>query len=131
MIRVVLIRPWTDARAGGGCCGGEVRDGVCLDGTHAPAAVVADPVGEAYRRLRERLPGVDVQIVDAGNTTWLLPWTFRAVSRREGVAAGMRAAARSTTAGAVLVDGAQIGNVADLDSEAVVEAVREALLVTG
>ncbi|MBD8870579.1 hypothetical protein [Nocardioides donggukensis] len=131
MTRVVLVRPWVDARAGGGCCGGEVSDGVCLEGTHDTEAVASDPVGEAYRRLRAALPDVDVQVVDAGNTAWLLPSTFRAVRRRAGVAAGLRAAVGSTTAGAVLVDGDRVGDLGDLGPDGVVAAVQRALAATG
>ncbi len=127
--RVVLVRPWTDGRGGGGCCGGEVRDGVCLDGVcldgerepgheHDP-----DPVGVAWRLLRARRPDVDVQVVDAGNTAWLLPWSFREVRRRSGAAAGLRAALRATTAGAVLIDGERVGRLAELGPDGVLAAV--------
>lgn len=124
--RVVLVRPWTDGRGGGGCCGGEVRDGICLDGERLagpPDHAHDDPVGEAWRLLRERRPDVDVQVVDAGNTAWLLPWSFREVRRRAGAAAGLRAALRATTAGAVLVDGERVGRLDDLGPAGVLAAV--------
>lgn len=128
--RVVLVRPWTDGRGGGGCCGGEVRDGVCLDRDRLPGAAHghADQPGEdlvaaTWRLLRERRPEVDVQVVDAGNTAWLLPWSFREVRRRFGTAAGVRAALRATTAGAVLVDGRRVGRLEDLGAEGVLRQV--------
>lgn len=126
--RVVLVRPWTDGRGGGGCCGGEVRDGVCLDGDRLdprqdPGHTHEDPVGVAWRLLRARRPDVDVQVVSAGNTAWLLPWSFREGRRRGGVRSGLRAALRSTTAGAVLVDGERIGLLDDLGPDGVLAAL--------
>ncbi len=88
---------------------------------HDPAA--HDPVAAAWRRLREQRPRVDVQVVDAGNTAWLLPWSFREVRRRFGTAAGLRAALRSTTAGAVLVDGVRVGRLEELGPDGVLAAV--------
>jgi hypothetical protein len=135
--RVVLIRPWTDARAGGGCCSGEVRDGVCLPSDHDGAVPESwheaqpDPVGAAYTSLRTALPHLDVQVVGVGNTAWLLPSTFRTVRRRAGWAAGVRAALASSTAGAVLVDGENVGDLTELGPDGVVAAVRGALLATG
>jgi hypothetical protein len=125
---VVLVRPWTDGHGGGGCCGGQVRDGVCLDGsrhrTDAPTDAAVDPVGEAWRALRAQVPQVDVQVVDAGNTVWLLPHVFTAVRREAGVRAGLRAALGSTAAGAVLVDGRRVGDLEQLGADGVVAAVR-------
>ncbi len=123
-VQVVLVRPWTDGRGGGGCCGGEVRDGVCLDGHRVagtPPAV--DLVARTWQRLRAELPEVDVQLVGAGNTAYLVPSTFRAVRRRAGVLAGLRAAVVSTTAGAVLVDGERVGDLATLGPDGVVAEV--------
>lgn len=123
---VVLVRPWTDGRGGGGCCGGEVRDRVCLDGDRLPGASHGhqhDPVAAAWRLLRNRRPDVDVQVVDAGNIVWLLPWSFREVRGRDGVVAGLRAALRSTTAGAVLVDGRRVGRIPDLGPHGVLSVV--------
>ncbi|NYG55009.1 hypothetical protein [Nocardioides perillae] len=134
--RVVLVRPWTDGHGGGGCCGGEVRDGIALDGSrlapapdpahvHAPAP--ADVVGEVWRAVRAALPAVDVQVVSAGNP-WLAAHVLRAVRRHDGLGAGLRAALGSSAAGAVLVDGRR---VADLETEpvaTVVEAVVDAVV---
>ncbi len=111
--RVVLVRPWTQGRGGGGCCGGEVRDGITLDGDRtAPADGRRDPVGAVYLRLAQERPDLDVQVVDAGNP-WLTAWTFRAVRRRAGLRAALVAALRSGTPGAVLVDGVHVADVAD------------------
>ena len=116
--RVVLVRPWTDAHGGTGCCSGEPRDGgVCLD-RRVGAGHLHDydvhVVAETYRLLQAELDDVDVQIVGAGNTAYLLPTTYRAVRRRAGVLTAVRDAARSTTAGAVLVNGERVGDIADL-----------------
>jgi hypothetical protein len=125
--RVVLVRPWTDAHGGGGCCSGEARDGVCLDrrvdgpATHDPETHL---VAEAYRRVRRDLPEVDVQLVSVNNSAYLLPTAFGAVRRRRGLLAALRETNRATTAGSVLVDGERVGDVADLGPEGVVEAVR-------
>lgn len=120
--QVVLIRPWTDARAGGGCCSGEVRDGVA-PGVSAPHRHdEADLVGATYRRLRRERPDLDVQVVGAGNTLWLLPTVFRAVRRRAGVTAALGAALAANRAGAVLVDGEVVGDIEVLGPEGVLRS---------
>lgn len=125
---VVLVRPWTDAHSGGGCCGGDTtRDGICLDRPDVEAHehdAAERLVGQTFLRLREELPEVDVQVVSSGNTAYLLPTTFAAVRRRAGTVAGLRAAARATTAGSVLVDGERVGHLEDLGPDRVVEEVR-------
>ncbi len=126
-VRVVLIRPWTDAHAGGGCCGGDIRDGVCLDGRLGSGeAVEADAglVAQAYLRLQQDLPEVDVQIVGVHNTAYLLPSVFRALRARHGVLAALRGMNRATTAGAVLVDGESVGDLDDLGVEGALAEVR-------
>jgi hypothetical protein len=128
--RVVLVRPWTDAHGGAGCCGGDARDGVCfdgrVDGPHERDSEV-DLVALAYRRLREELPYADVQIVSVTNTAWLLPTVFRAVLRRRGLKAALRETNRATTAGSVLVDGVRVGHVAELGPDGVEAVVRRAV----
>ena len=130
-VRVVLVRPWTDAHGGTGCCGGEARDGICfdsrVDGPREHDAEV-ELVATAYLRLREELPDVDVQIVSASNTAFLLPSVFRAVRRREGALAALREMNRATTAGSVLVDGERVGDVVDLGVEGVLTEVRRVAL---
>ncbi len=126
-LRVVLVRPWTDAHGGTGCCSGEARDGICFDarvdgaGTHDPEV---DLVARTYLTLRAELPDVDVQIVGAGNTAYLLPSVFRAVRRRRGTVAALREVNRATTAGAVLVDGERVGDVGALGTDGVLAEVR-------
>ncbi|MPZ97202.1 MAG: hypothetical protein GEU96_20380 [Propionibacteriales bacterium] len=124
--QVVLVRPWTDARGGTGCCGGEPSSGICLEhrvgGEHGPDAD-ALAVAHAYRRLREQVDDVDVQIVGANNTVFLLPAVFRAARRRVGTLAALGSAVRATTAGAVLVDGSRVGDIAALGPDGVVAAV--------
>lgn len=125
-VQVVLVRSWTDAHAGGGCCSADPHHGIVLDRTDGPHRH-ADPgatlVGQVYRRLRETYPGLDVQVVSPSNTGFLLPATYRAVRRRAGVLAALREAGRSTTAGAVLVDGSRLGDMEALGVEGVVDEV--------
>ncbi|HEU4512558.1 MAG TPA: hypothetical protein VFR87_05590 [Nocardioidaceae bacterium] len=126
-LRVVLVRPWTDAHGGTGCCSGDARDGICFDGrVDGPREHDAEVgvVAQAYLRLRDELPGVDVQIVGANNTAYLLPSVFRSVSRRRGRLAALRELNRATTAGSVLVDGERVGDVLDLGPDGVVAEVR-------
>ncbi len=126
-MRVVLVRPWTDAHGGTGCCSGDARDGICfdgrVDGAHEHDYEVS-VVGESFRRLREELPDVDVQIVGADNTAFLLPTTFRAVYRSRGFLAALREANRATTAGSLLVEGERVGDISRLGPDGVVEEVR-------
>lgn len=132
-VRVVLVRPWTDAHGGTGCCSGDARDGICFEGrVDGPREHDAEVglVAEAYLRLRAELPDVDVQIVGANNTAFLLPSVFRSVRRRHGTLAALREVNRATTAGSVLVDGERVGDVVDLGVDGVVAEVREACLTT-
>ncbi len=127
--KVVLIRPWTDAHAGGGCCGGEVRDGVCLDGRldrrEAPSTgSEAELLAQTYLRLQDDLPDVDVQIVGVDNTVYLLPSVFRALRPQHGVLGALRRMNRATRAGGVLVDGESIGDLIDLGVQGTLDAVR-------
>jgi len=131
-VHVVLVRPWTDAHAGGGCCGGEVRDGVCLDdriGTDERADAEVGLVAQAYLRLQRDLPEVDVQIVGVDNTAYLLPSVYRALRTRHGVLAALRGLNRATTAGAVLVDGESVGDLTSLGVEGALDEVRHRLPV--
>jgi hypothetical protein len=125
--RVVLVRPWTDAHGGSGCCSGESRDGVCfdgrVDGPHEHDAEVG-LVSQAYLRLRAELPDADVQLVSANNSAYLLPRVFQTVRRKRGLLAALRETNRATTAGAVLVDGERVGDVTALGPDGVVAEVR-------
>lgn len=129
-VKVVLVRPWTDAHGGSGCCGGDARDGICLDGGiedtgHHDAET--ELVAATYLRLKEVLPEADVQIVGAANTAYLLPSVFGAVRRRRGTWAALRESNRATTAGSVLVDGERVGDVLALGPDGVIEQVRRQL----
>lgn len=131
-MRVVLVRPWTDAHAGGGCCGGEVRDGVCLDGRRDNDKGADAEVGlmaQTYLRLQRDMPEVDVQIVGVDNTVYLLPSVFRALRAQHGVLAALRGMNRATTAGAVLVDGESVGDLTALGVEGALDEVRRRLPV--
>lgn len=88
-------------------------------------------VAQTWRRLREEFPDVDVQIVSAGNTVYLLPTVLRSARRGDGVRAALRRANRATRPGALLVDGEYAGDVVDLGPNGVVEAVRSRLGVAG
>jgi hypothetical protein len=134
MTAVVLVRPWTDARAGGGCCSGDVQ-GIVLERSDARAphrhrddlaqgVGPRDGVAEVYLRLGAALPEVDVQVVDAGNLAYLLPVVFQAARPRLGVVGAVAAATRATTAGAVLVDGQRVGRIDELGVQGVLDAVR-------
>ena len=123
-VQVVLVRPWTDGRGGGGCCGGEVRDGVCLDGAGVagtPPAV--DLVARTWQRLRAELPEVDVQLVDAGNTAYLVPARSGRYVAGPGCWPGCGPRSSRTTAGAVLVDGERVGDLDDLGPDGILKAV--------
>lgn len=124
-MRVVLVRPWTDAHSGG-CCSGDARHGICVDGRSDAASdhdAASRLVADAYLRLRQTFPDVDVQIVGANNAAYLLPSTYRAARRSVGVLAALRNASRSMTAGAVLVDGSRIGDLATLGIDGVLAEV--------
>ena len=123
----MLVRPWTDAHGGTGCCSGDAPEGICLDGrVDGPREHDAEVglVARTYLRLRAELPDVDVQIVGANNTAYLLPSAFRAVRRRRGTMAALRELNRATTAGSVLVDGERVGDVLALGPDGVVGEVR-------
>lgn len=134
-VNVVLVRPWTDAHGGTGCCSGDAPDGICLEGgVDGPREYDAEVglVAETYLRLRAELPDVDVQIVGVNNTVYLLPTVFQAIRRRRGTMAALRELNRATTAGSVLVDGERVGDVAALGPDGVVgEVRRRARLLTG
>jgi hypothetical protein len=126
---VVLVRPWRDAHGGGGCCGGEVRGGICFEhrvGGNERDGATPEAVAAAYRLLHEHLPGVDVQIVGADNVAFLVPAAFRDARRHSGRLTALRHALHSTTPGAVLVDGAVVGDVEALGPEGVLAVVRQA-----
>ena len=126
-VRVVLVRPWTDAHGGTGCCSGDTRDGICFEGrVDGPREHDAEvgTVAEAYLRLRAEVPEVDVQIVGVDNTAYLLPNVFRAVRRRRGTWAALKEANRATTGGSLLIDGDRVGDVQQMGIQAVVTEVR-------
>jgi hypothetical protein len=126
-VRVVLVRPWTDAHGGTGCCGGDARDGIGIEGRiDGPREHDAEvgAVAEAYLRLRAEVPEADVQVVGADNTAYLLPSVFRAVRRRRGTWAALKEANRATTGGSLLIDGDRVGDVQQMGIQAVVTEVR-------
>ena len=137
-VRVVVVRPWVDGRGGGGCCGGEVRDGIAPpplardSGRHHPTDGHAhvhehiDATTEVYRRLRADHPGIDIQVTPANNV-WLLGWAFRRVRASHGpLLRGAGAAAVAMRPGAVLVDGVAVAQI-DEGSDRVSSAVSQAL----
>ncbi|MGJ7441983.1 hypothetical protein [Aquipuribacter sp. MA13-6] len=138
---VVLVREWHDHRGGGGCCGGTaalaaVREnrtgpgrspapGCDAAAASATGTRAADRTAQLYLELRAALPDVDVTVADAGNWAWLLPSTYRAV-RASGLTrrAAARAASRSTTPGAVLVDGRLLPGTEGQEPGVVAQRVR-------
>lgn len=149
--RVVLVREWHDHRGGGGCCGGSgaldaVRErpdvraertgatgtgsdaGTGPDESCSVADLAADRTGALYRALRAAEPDVEVVVVDASNWAWLVPTTYRAL-RRGGSprVTAVRAATRSTTPGAVLLDGRRLPGTEGQPTDVVVERVRAVL----
>lgn len=129
--RVVLVRPWVDAHGGGGCCSGDARDGVTRqERVCGPVEHSADVriTAACYRLLRAELPDVDVQLVSAANTAYLLPTTFASALRRGGLRAALRECTRAPTAGAVLIDGERVGDVGALGPAAVLALVRDRLV---
>ena len=131
-VRVVLVRRWVDAHSGGGCCGGDVRGAICLDHRvgddrdDRTATLASGQLPSVYRLLRQQAPEVDVQVVGADNIAYLLPASFLAARKRMGRLSALRHAVRSTTAGAVLVDGVVVGDVESLGPQGVLAAVRQA-----
>jgi hypothetical protein len=131
-VRVILVRRWVDAHSGGGCCSGDVRAGICLDHRvggdreDRTAARASERLASVYRLLRQQAPEVDVQVVGADNVAYLVPASFLAARKRMGRLAALRHAVRSTTAGAVLVDGVVVGDAESLGPQGVLEAVRQA-----
>jgi hypothetical protein len=135
--QVVLVREWHDHHGAGGCCGnvdairGLVTDRSATD-CDVPAGGLAagpgDRTGALYRALRADVPEVDVTIADSRNWLWLVPSTYRA-QRRGGAGRthAATAAARSTTPGAVLVDGTLLALPDGCPPEQVVRAVRTAV----
>lgn len=103
---VVLVRPWTDARGGAGCCTGGVQDGVCF------AGLVDGPHEH------------DMEVRLVAETAYLLPMVFRSVRRRRGIRAALRAMSSATTAGSVLVDGERAGDVLELGPDGVIAEMR-------
>jgi hypothetical protein len=138
-MQVILVRPWRSASINGGCCSA-APDSVALQGASAGSGTTADhsspadhachgamdPVAQTYRLLRDRLPDVDVQMTTADNILFLLPATYRAARRKCGWWEAARQAARSTTAGAVIVDGEVAGDIQTMGPEAVLDKVQAA-----
>ncbi|WP_035770085.1 hypothetical protein [Arthrobacter castelli] len=130
-MQVILVRPWRSATIGGGCCSA-APDSVALEedpDDHATAHAchdAMDPVAQTYRLLRNRVPAVDVQMTTADNTLFLLPATYRAARERHGRWQAVRQATRSTTAGAVIIDGDVAGDIETMGPEAVLDQVQAA-----
>ena len=126
-VQVVLVRPWTDAHGGTGCCAGDVRNGICLDGRVGGARTTDTETGlvaETYLRLSQDLPEVDVQIVGVDNTAYLLPAVFRAIRARQGTLAALRGLNRATRAGSLIVNGESVGQISVLGVEGALREVR-------
>lgn len=118
--RLVLVRPWRTASAGGGCCSAAPAD-VCLD--HGPVVQSGsgsvDEFTTTYRQLAAAIPAADIQVVSATNTAYLLPWAYRSARMRCGRFAALRLAMRATVPGAAIVDGLPVGDVATLGADGI------------
>jgi hypothetical protein len=126
--RVVIVRPAGAGHSAGGCCSagraGIVDDDRASHRSPGPDRDrAAEQAGACYLALRAALPDVDVQLVSAGNTAYLLPALYREARASAGVLASLRFAVRAPRPGAVLVDGEPVGDVARLGPEGVLRAV--------
>lgn len=134
MTRVVLVRPWRSSTSGGGgCCSvdaagvrDEPRPEAHSGHHHGHDRAEDDSLASTYRMLRARLPDIEVQVVTADNPGYLLPTTYRDARERLGPLAAIREAVRSTTAGAVLVDGRLVGQVDELGERGILREVTAA-----
>jgi hypothetical protein len=106
--RVLLIREWDQQTTGSGCCGrlegGDAE--LSAAGEFARTRAVMEAMGAVYRALRAELPGVDVQIVDPRNITFLLPGLL-GDARRHGLTwrQAWSELRRGSGQGAIIVDG--------------------------
>jgi hypothetical protein len=106
--RVLLIREWDQQTTGSGCCGRLEGGEAELSAIDAFARSRADMerMGAVYRALRAELPGIDVQIVDPRNITFLLPGLL-GDARRHGLTwrQAWSELRRGSGQGAIIVDG--------------------------
>lgn len=106
--RVLLVREWDQQLTGSGCCGrlegGEAELSARAEFSRTRADMEA--MGAVYRALRRELPGVDVQVVDPRNLTFLLPGVL-GDARRHGLSwkDAWREIRRGSGQGAIIVDG--------------------------
>jgi hypothetical protein len=106
--RVLLVREWDSQTTGSGCCGrlegGDSEFAGAAD--HGRSRTDMESMGAVYRALRAELPVLDVQVVDPRNLTFLVPGLLRD-ARRHGASwpQALRALARGTGQGAIVVDG--------------------------
>lgn len=120
------MRPWVEAHGGSGCCSGDTREAIGLEGrTHGATEHPYETrvLARAYSRLRDELPDVDVQIVSSSNTAYLVPTVLRGV-HRHGLWEALRRTNAATRPGALLVDGDYAGDIVELGPSGVVATVR-------
>jgi len=106
--QLILVREQDSQHSGSGCCGrlGESHTllGGAADFSHSRARMEA--VGEVYRALAERAPGLDLVVADPRNVVWLYPAVWRAArAHGMGLGATLRSMARAGSPIAVVLDG--------------------------
>jgi hypothetical protein len=128
--RVLLIREWDQQTTGSGCCGR-------LEGGDAELSAIGEfsrtradmeAMGAVYRALRAELPGIDVQIVDPRNITFLLPGLL-GDARRHGLTwrEAWSELRRGSGQGAIIVDGRVVSSGAIPAPDEAVDLVLRAL----
>ncbi len=106
--QLILVREQDSQHSGSGCCGrlGEAHTtlGGAADFSHSRARMEA--IGEVYRALVDRAPGLDLIVADPRNVVWLYPAVWRAARAHGlGVTATLRSMARAGSPVAVVLDG--------------------------
>lgn len=107
--RILLVGPWRSGSAGGGCCSAG-PEGLGHDSAHDTRHDGPSHAAAVVRDLRAMTgDGVDVQLVDPRNTTYLIPTVYRdARASGRGRRDALTQAMRATTPWALVVDGAVI-----------------------
>jgi len=106
--QLILVREQDSQHSGSGCCGrlGESHTalGGAADFSHSRARMEA--IGEVYRALVDRAPGLDLVVADPRNVVWLYPAVWRAARAHGlGVMATLGSMARAGSPVAVVLDG--------------------------
>lgn len=130
--RILLVREWDQQTTGASCCGR-------LEGGDTAFAGAADfgrcrhgmeQMGAVYRALAAELSGagVDIEIVDPRNLTFLVPGLLRD-ARRRGLSwgAALRQLRHGAGQGAIVVDGEVVSHGRIPEPDVAVGLVRRSL----